>query len=286
MQPPDQITDRMECMEVWGGNSSIDRSFSVPGLRIWLHSSAHGSADRGGDVYYISSCASGRISRVLLADVSGHGPGVSGIATGLRDLMRKNINVIDQMRLVREMNEQFFAVTDPTIFATALVCTYFSPTRDLQFCNAGHPVALLYRASREEWESAELAAEAVRGDGLADTPLGVSDRSNYSRFQITLSPGDLVLCVSDAFTEAIARTGQALGFNGLLDVVAEIDASQPGQVLPTLLARVAALDQGNLQQDDATALLFQADGSSPTLLANLLAPFRLLKGARDRTALR
>ncbi len=202
MPPQKPATDRMECMEVWGGNSSIDRCFPVSGLRVWLHSKTHGLGDRGGDVYYISSCASGRITRLLLADVSGHGPAVAEIATGLRDLMRKNINVISQTCFVREMNEAFFSDTDPAVFATALVCTYFSPTRSLQFCNAGHPVALLYRADTGSWESAEHVAAATRGDGLTDTPLGVSDRTSYSRFETELSPGDMFLCVSDAFTEA------------------------------------------------------------------------------------
>ena len=278
--------DRMECMEVWGGNSSIERSFEVAGLKIWLHSSAHGTGDSGGDVYYISSCASGRITRLLLADVSGHGPAVAEIGAGLRDLMRKNINVIDQTRFVREMNEQFCSDTDAAIFATALVCTYFSPTRSLQFSNAGHPVALLYRASDGSWESADQFVPTTLGNGLADTPLGVSDQSDYSRFETRLSPGDLVLCVSDAFTEALTPAGQPLGSHGLHKAVAEIDASQPDQILPYLVEQVSKLKEGNLRDDDATALLFQADGSSPTLLANLLAPFRLLRGAHDSATLR
>lgn len=274
----------MECMEVWGGNSPIDRSFAVSGLKLWLRSTAHGMGDSGGDVYYISSCASGRITRLLLADVSGHGPAVAEIATGLRDLMRKNINVISQTGFVREMNREFFSGTDPAVFATALVCTYFSPTRSLQFCNAGHPVALLYRADKGAWESAEQLVPTAQGDGLADTPLGVSDQSDYSRFETSLTPGDLVLCVSDAYTEALTPNGQALGSHGLHKIVEEIDVSQPERILPEVIEQVSKLDQGNLRDDDATALLFQADGSSPTLAANLLAPLRLLRPTRDSTS--
>lgn len=281
MLPGDEPTDRMKCMEVWGGNASINRSFAVTGLRVWLYSLAHGHADQGGDVYYISSCASGRITRLLLADVSGHGSAVAGIATGLRDLMRRNISFIKQTRFVHEMNQQFAAVADTANFATAIVCTYFSPTRTLQFCNAGHPVGLLYRAKEDIWTAAAEFAKGSSQDGLADTPLGVSDEARYSEFKIKLSPGDRMLCVSDAFTEASDRDGRLLGSAGLLRVVARLNATSSEQIIPSLVDRIGELHADNLLQDDATALLFEADGSSSSLSANLLAPFRWVRGARD-----
>ena len=69
----DTTHERMHCMEVWGGNSPVDRGFATPGLQLWLHSQPYDRAEGGGDVYYVSSCASGRITRLLLADISGHG---------------------------------------------------------------------------------------------------------------------------------------------------------------------------------------------------------------------
>ena len=81
----------MECMEVWGGNHAIDRGFQTAGLTIWIYSRPFGQAEGGGDVYYLSSCASGRITRMLLADVSGHGQSVAQFAAQLRDLMRRNV---------------------------------------------------------------------------------------------------------------------------------------------------------------------------------------------------
>ena len=82
-------SQRMQCMEVWGGNVRVERHFQTPGLDVWISCQPEGQADAGGDVYYLSSCASGRITRILLADVSGHGELVASTAAGLRDLMRK-----------------------------------------------------------------------------------------------------------------------------------------------------------------------------------------------------
>jgi hypothetical protein len=59
----------MPCMEVWGGSQLTARGVVFGGLDAWVYSKPHGKAQRGGDVYYASSCAAGRISRLLLADV-------------------------------------------------------------------------------------------------------------------------------------------------------------------------------------------------------------------------
>jgi serine phosphatase RsbU (regulator of sigma subunit) len=37
-------------------------------------------------------------------------------------------------------------------FATAIVTTFFAPSRRLMICNAGHPRPLLYRAATKQWE--------------------------------------------------------------------------------------------------------------------------------------
>ena len=120
-------SQRMQCMEVWGGNVRVERHFQMPGLDVWISCQPEGQANAGGDVYYLSSCASGRITRILLADVSGHGELVAGTAAGLRDLMRKNVNVISQRRFVAAMNQQFSAASAAGSFATAVVSSFFAP---------------------------------------------------------------------------------------------------------------------------------------------------------------
>ena len=91
-------------MEVWGGNREMNEHRQMTGIDAWVYSLPYGGAVGGGDLYYLSSCASGRVTRMLLADVSGHGSAVSGIATSLRTLMRKSVNMISQRSLVQSMN--------------------------------------------------------------------------------------------------------------------------------------------------------------------------------------
>ena len=73
MQTAQKIS-QMSCMEVWGGNIATDTSIDRPGLSCRVYSQSFGDGDAGGDVYYLSSCASGRLTRFLLADVCGHWP--------------------------------------------------------------------------------------------------------------------------------------------------------------------------------------------------------------------
>src|ERR1700676_1074026 len=97
----------MQCMEVWGGSQLTAAGVEFGGLDAWVYSKPYAQAQHGGDVYYASSCATGRISRLLLADVAGHGNSVASIAADLRTLMRRFVNRLDQAEFVRLLNQQF-----------------------------------------------------------------------------------------------------------------------------------------------------------------------------------
>src|SRR5437870_8739541 len=104
-------SEHMQCMEVWGGSQLTDRGVEFGGLDVWVYSKPYGQAQSGGDVYYASSCATGRISRLLLADVSGHGSAVASTAADLRTLMRRFVNRLEQAEFVRLLNQQFIALS-------------------------------------------------------------------------------------------------------------------------------------------------------------------------------
>ena len=63
----------MQCMEIWGGSQAADTAVSTPGLDIHVRSQPYGGAASGGDVHYVSLCGGGVITRLIVADLSGHG---------------------------------------------------------------------------------------------------------------------------------------------------------------------------------------------------------------------
>jgi phosphoserine phosphatase RsbU/P len=243
----------MQCMEIWGGNQATARAVSTPGLDIWVYSRPHLEATAGGDVHYVSLCGGGMTTRIILADVSGHGVSVAELAKSLRTLMRKNINRKDQTQLAQALNREFAELAKLGQFATAIVATYLTKGDKLTVCNAGHPRPLWRKAASGEWSF--LAHEASPVDGLADLPLGIVEETAYSQIALPLDRGDLILFYTDALTEAASATGHQLGEAGLLDLVRRLDPSDPA-MLPSAI--IAALDEyrgGKAADDDVTFIL-------------------------------
>ncbi len=256
----DEQLQRMQCMEVWGGSQLTDEGVEFGGLSLWVYSKPYGQAARGGDVYYASSCATGRITRLLLADVSGHGKEVASTAADLRILMRRFVNHLDQGEFVKVLNRQFASLAQAGTFATAVVTTFFAPTRRLTICNAAHPRPLLYRAKSREWN---LLTQSIAGEGGGprNIPLGIFDSAEYENFDVELEPGDCLLKYTDALIESRDANGEDLGEDGLLRIVRLLGDVKPEKLIETLVKEIAERYPENLTADDVTLLVLRANGT-------------------------
>lgn len=256
--------EHMKCLEVCGGSQLTARGVVIGGLDAWVYSKPHGEARRGGDVYYASSCAAGRITRLLLADVSGHGKPVAAIAADLRLLMRRFINRWDQAEFVRLLNQQFAALSKKGTFATAIVSTFFAPSRKLILCNAGHPRPVLYRASKEEWSL--LGDETpARAPGPSNLPLGIMSITEYEHFEVELEHGDCVVAYTDALIESSDADGEMLGEDGVLRLLKLLGDVKPDKLIDALLGEIAERYPENLSADDVTVLIVRCNGCAQTL---------------------
>lgn len=281
----------MQCMEVWGGNRSADHGVVMPGLDAWVYSEPYapestGNEERladsgGGDVHFVSSCGTGRIARMVLADVSGHGVTVAGAAQSLRTMMRRYMNFIDQTAFVEALNRAFGA---PDIasgrFATSVAMTFFAPTARLDLCNAGHPRPLRYRAKTREWSFliAPDSRASDRNDEISNLPLGVLEPTRYEEFGVALATHDLVLAYTDAVTEARSPSGELLGEARLLEIVRSLDATTPAELLSALRAKLDDWRGGAAPDDDLTLLLLHHNGvgTQAPILRRLWASVRFL----------
>ncbi len=275
-------SESLRCMEVWGGNRGIEQSFELPGLDVWLYSQPVANAENGGDVYYLSSCASGRISRLLLADVSGHGPEVSQLALRLRELMRRNINRISQAGFVASMNQEFVSFNQESRFATALVGTFFSNTGSLQLCTAGHPQPFIFRVRNSKWEILDLNTHPSSAGNI---PLGILQEVEYGQIELSLEPGDMIFAYTDGMIEAQVQNGAMLGTPGLLALLQALDPSRPNEIVNALVTRLLAVATAPIE-DDFTALLARSNTKQVSFVDNLLAPFRLFSQPRVSTSFR
>ena len=94
-------------MDIWSGNRSIENEARAPGLEIFVYSQPFGGESRSGDVHYVSVCAGGVLTRLILADVSGHWEAVAETSRNLRTQMRRFINSKRQQSLVHSLNREF-----------------------------------------------------------------------------------------------------------------------------------------------------------------------------------
>jgi len=261
MAMADSHKQQMQCMEVWGGSQLTSSGVVLGGLDVWVYSRPFGQAQRGGDVYYVSSCATGRISRLLLADVSGHGQAVASTAADLRTLMRRFVNRLDQKELVRLLNEQFTALSANGSFATAVITTFFAPSRRLSLCNAGHPRPLLFRVGDGHW--AFLGhQDHFEKKGPRNVPLGIFQIAEYEQLDIELDPGDCLISYTDPLIESCDANGEMLGEEGLLRIVNLLGDIPAENLIPSLLQEIAERFPKNLDDDDVTLLVARASGGS------------------------
>ncbi len=279
----------MQCMEVWGGNQAVDNGVVMPGLDAWVYSVPLSGDDAGGDIHYVSSCATGRITRMLVADVSGHGASVAQTASELRSLMKRYVNYLDQSRFVGELNARFGSLTDSGLFATAFAATYWAPTSILLACNAGHPPPLWRDGASGQWRllTPENARTTEQLEGLTNLPLGVTEPTVYEQFGVRLKRGDLVLVYTDALIETPTKDGDRLGVDGLLDLARSVKDLSPDGFIREIRGLLDAGWAAEQSDDDVTMLLLRRNDMKPrmgiadwfdTLKASLASVGDLLRG--------
>jgi hypothetical protein len=116
------ISRHILCAEIAAGNDRTASLLELPGLVAWVHSVPAGQVDAGGDVHYVSLCPSCIVSRIALADVSGHGQAVAALGEKLRELMKRHLRELAQVGLMRELNQAVREELGDVHYATMVAC--------------------------------------------------------------------------------------------------------------------------------------------------------------------
>jgi phosphoserine phosphatase RsbU/P len=248
------------CGEIRGGNRKFIGERTLPGMKAWLVCVPLSEQGVGGDLHFMSSCDHDLISRVALADVSGHGSDVDTPATGLYKLMRKNINTWDQTEFMKGVNDAFRESGEGQ-YATAIVLSFHRLTGRLAFTNAGHLPPLWYHASENTWSFLEEGDPlARRGIGL---PVGLIPGTDYVQTIVSLGKSDLLVLYTDGMTEAVDHNGKELGRDRLLEWAQQSPNENPTLLGEALLNRFSEF-RANRQNDDETLIVLQRN-AEPTI---------------------
>ena len=247
------VPHRLKCAETWTGNQGASSVVELPGLRAWVHSTPFGPDEAGGDVHYVSVCPSCIVSRIALADVSGHGSAVVSLSTKLQELMQKYLTALEQTSLMRDLNDAMGEL-DGVHYATMVAVGFHARRGLLVMTNAGHPPALWYRATRGEWNWFEPQLPADRPD-VRGTPLGLLPHVSYDRKIVKPDAGDLIVLYSDGVSEATDPADNELGRDALMTLAQECDPSAADTFGTQLVEAVTAFRGGRPPEDDETIIV-------------------------------
>ena len=180
-----------------------------------------------------------------VADVSGHGV-ASGLLMGMvksaaRMKLREGVSI---GALMDDLNVVLLDLKKPEMYVT-FACVQSDGSRELQFSLAGHLPILHYQAARSA--IAELSVPQI--------PLAMFEGRRFVSAPVSCAPGDLLVIVTDGFTEVFDARDREFGFDRLKALVIE-HANAP---LETLTGAVlTAVRAHGAQTDDQTLLVVRA----------------------------
>ena len=230
-------------------------SIQLPGLTAWVYSSPAETSAAGGDVYFASVCPNCTVSRIVLADVSGHGTCVADMGAKLLQLMQRHLSALKQVALMRDLNHAAREELADVAYATMVVVGWHSRGL-LHLTNAGHPPPLWFRAAREEWRWIESSRPIVRGRPFG-VPLGLFDDVAYDLRIIRPQVDDLVMLYTDGIFEATNPAGEQLGREELMNLARNVDSSSAETFGIQLASSLERFRAGVQPADDATIIVIQ-----------------------------
>jgi len=250
------ISRHLACGETSANNQRTASLVELPGLVAWVHSMPVGPGDAGGDVHYLSLCPSCIVSRIALADVSGHGEAVAALGATLRELMHRYLRELGQVPLMRDLNQAVREELDDVHYATMVAVGWHSRRGLLVMTNAGHPPPLWYRAARQEWSWLETQRASERGRP-AGVPLGLLPHIDYDRTVVKPQLADLVVLYSDGASEATNAAGDELGRDGLMSIARGLDVTSSEAFGTQLTSALRAFRGGGEPLDDETIIVLR-----------------------------
>lgn len=211
----------------------------------------------GGDLVGHFPISDTRIA-VYSIDVSGHGIAsalMTGRLSGLFSSQEPERNIaysrwldgeihLDAPHLVAtRLNALMLSELDTDIYFTCALAYIDLESGAVEFCQAGHPPPIVQRTDGR-----------VQHHGTGGPPIGLVDGLSFESVSLKLDPGDRLILYSDGLSEAMSRSGEMLGEDGLVCMIGSISEPEPIAMLANLECQLAAFADGREFEDDISML--------------------------------
>lgn len=237
---------KIRCAEIWGGVTVTDREVATSGVKAIIFSSASG-AEKGGDIYYFSVCSDDMVTRIVLADLRGHGESASRLSQWLYESLEHHMDTLDGAGVLTELNQLVCAHGFEAI-TTAVVVSYYDGT--LYYSYAGHPPAFLLQTGTS-WNPLTLPA----APGIANLPLGMMSGVRYDQARLPVKRGDRLFLYTDGVAECPGNSGSLYGDEAMQQTLEESAAQPISGIKQRIHEDLLAYHGGPLTHDDATFMV-------------------------------
>jgi sigma-B regulation protein RsbU (phosphoserine phosphatase) len=204
-------------------------------------------ADATGGDYFDFLCMKDDCLGIVVGDVTGHGVGpallMAETRAYLRILARFNS---DAGIILTEANRVLSEDLGSERFVTLFLARLNARKRTVAYVNAGHIPGYIFGASGE-------VLSPLRRTGI---PLGLRpDTVFHESAEIELSPGQMMLMLTDGFEEAIGPDDEMLGNERVLEIIRKHRAAPAEEIVQALYQAARDFSGDAPQLDDLTAIV-------------------------------
>jgi sigma-B regulation protein RsbU (phosphoserine phosphatase) len=146
--------------------------------------------------------------------------------------------------LMGDFNKAVYSFSTADKYSTLFCGLLDASKRKLTYVNAGQVRPLLLRA-------ADCQIETLEGGGF---PLGLLDAAEYEQGEVSLAPGDAVLCFSDGISEATNAKGEMWNDSDVQKVFQECRGLNAKQMIDHLVKATDGFAGEAEQADDMTLI--------------------------------
>jgi sigma-B regulation protein RsbU (phosphoserine phosphatase) len=185
---------------------------------------------------------------VIVADASGHGAAAAVEISMLDAILRTYQGEGEEgaASVFNYANRHFFTRMSRGSFITASIVGYDPHAGCIFYANAGHPPAMVI--------TPENQLEYLDDD--AGIPLGVDTNAEWQTAEKPMSPGSVIISLTDGILEALSPQNEQFGLKRLEKVV--LDCSGTAQdYIDCIVKALTAHQSGRAQTDDQTVVVIK-----------------------------
>ncbi len=205
--------------------------------------------ETGGDYYdYLirNTAQQGNIG-IVVGDVSDHGVPSALLMTTARAFLRQRFSIAGGLdQIVSDANLQLSRdVKESGRFMTLFLCEIDRTNTIIHWVNAGHEPAMIFNPITEEFVE-------LTGGGL---PLGVSENSQYQKYENKIESGQVLLIGTDGIWESQNPSGEMFGKDRFKNLVREHSGKSAKQILSAVMIAIDNFSQAHEKADDVTLVV-------------------------------